>query len=57
MGEGIEDAVQLSVLAEVGLADDASLAAAGFEPVLLAAIHRSQGWGRPSKATDVATAF
>lgn len=48
--EGIEHAVQLSVLAEAGLADDAALAAAGWEPVLLAAIERGQGWGRPSKA-------
>lgn len=48
--EGIEHAVQLSALAEAGLADDAALAAAGWEPVLLAAIERGQGWGRPSKA-------
>ncbi|GAA3791643.1 hypothetical protein [Streptomyces chiangmaiensis] len=48
--EGIEHAVQLSVLAEAGLRDDASLAAAGFEPVLLAAIERGQSWGGPSKA-------
>lgn len=48
--EGIEHAVQLSTLAEAGLAADAALAAAGWEPVLLAAIDRSQGWGRPSKA-------
>ncbi|SDP62592.1 hypothetical protein SAMN04487981_12963 [Streptomyces sp. cf386] len=44
--EGIEHTVQLSVLAEAGLADDAALAAAGWELVLLAAIDRSQGWGR-----------
>ncbi|SDP62474.1 hypothetical protein SAMN04487981_12956 [Streptomyces sp. cf386] len=50
--EGIEQAVQLSVLAEAGLIDDADLAAAGFEPVLLAAIDRGQGWGRPPKAAD-----
>lgn len=48
--EGIEHTVQLSVLADAGLIDDASLAAAGWELVLLAAIDRSQGWGRPSKA-------
>ncbi|MFD9033326.1 hypothetical protein ACFVZW_19560 [Streptomyces sp. NPDC059567] len=48
--EGIEHAVQLSVLADAGLPDDASLAAAGWEPVLLAAIDRGRGWGRPSKA-------
>lgn len=48
--EGIEHTVQLSVLADAGLVDDAALAAAGWEPVLLAAIDRSQGWGRPSKA-------
>ncbi|WP_369383235.1 hypothetical protein [Streptomyces sp. cg36] len=48
--EGIEHAVQLSVLAEAGLPDTASLAAAGWEPVLLAAIERDRGWGRPSKA-------
>ncbi|GAA3482107.1 hypothetical protein GCM10018966_066390 [Streptomyces yanii] len=41
--EGVEHAVQLSVLAEAGPPDDASLAAAGFEPVLLAAIDRGQG--------------
>jgi hypothetical protein len=51
--EGIEHTVQLSVLAEAGLADDAALAAAGWEPVLLAAIDLSQGWGRPSKAGAV----
>ncbi|MFD3484993.1 hypothetical protein [Streptomyces sp. NPDC058665] len=48
--EGIEHTVQLSVLAEAGLPDDASLAAAGREPVLLTAIDRGQSWGRPSKA-------
>ncbi|MER7097696.1 hypothetical protein ABT368_31660 [Streptomyces althioticus] len=48
--EGIEHAVQLSVLADAGLTDTAALAAAGFDPVLLAAIERGQGWGRPSKA-------
>lgn len=48
--EGVEHTVQLSVLADAGLADDAALAAAGWEPVLLGAIDRSQGWGRPSKA-------
>jgi hypothetical protein len=34
------------------LADDAALAAAGWEPVLLAAIDRGQGWGGPSRASD-----
>ncbi|MCY0947287.1 tyrosine-type recombinase/integrase [Streptomyces antarcticus] len=48
--EGIEHSVQLSVLADAGLTDEASLAAAGWEPALLAAIDRGQGWGRPSKA-------
>ncbi|CAM5333427.1 hypothetical protein SALBM135S_09594 [Streptomyces alboniger] len=48
--EGIEHTVQLQVLAEAGLADDASLAAAGWDPVLLAAIDRGQGWGHPPKA-------
>ena len=51
--EGIEHVVQLSALAEVGLSDDAALAAAGWEPVLLAAIDRATGWGRPSKAKAV----
>ncbi|MCX5278298.1 hypothetical protein [Streptomyces virginiae] len=50
--EGIEHVVQLSVLADAGLTDDASLAAAGWESALLAAIDRSHGWGRPSKAAD-----
>ncbi|MFD8803326.1 hypothetical protein [Streptomyces atroolivaceus] len=44
--EGIEHSVQLAVLADAGLPDTASLAAVGWEPVLLAAIDR----GRPSKA-------
>lgn len=48
--EGIEHTVQLSTLAEAGLLDTASLAGAGWEPVLLDAIDRGQGWGRPSKA-------
>lgn len=48
--EGIEHTVQLAVLASTGLTDDAALTAAGWEPALLAAIDRSQGWGRPSKA-------
>ncbi|MEW1551329.1 hypothetical protein [Streptomyces tsukubensis] len=48
--EGIEHTVQLSVLAEEGLADTADLAAAGWEPTLLAAVDRAVGWGRPSKA-------
>lgn len=50
--EGIEHTEQLSVLAEAGLVDDAALAAVGWEPVLLAAIERGQGWGRPSRAAD-----
>ncbi|GLW04173.1 hypothetical protein [Streptomyces lavendulae] len=49
--EGVEHTVQLTVLAEAGLTDSIALAAAGWEPVLLAAIDRSSGWGRPSKAT------
>ncbi|MFH9871573.1 hypothetical protein ACH4NT_36550 [Streptomyces lydicus] len=48
--EGIEHAVQLSVLTEAGLRDEAALAAAGWEPALLAAVDRSRGWGRPSRA-------
>jgi integrase len=52
--EGIEHTVQMSVLAEAGLADDAGLAAAGWEPDLLAAIDRASGWGRaPRKAKAV----
>jgi integrase len=51
--EGIEHVVQLSALAEAGLSSDAALAAAGWEPVLLAAIDRATGWGRPSKAKAV----
>ncbi|MFF8262747.1 hypothetical protein [Streptomyces virginiae] len=48
--EGIEHTVQLQALADAGLPDTASLAAAGWEPVLLDAIDRGQGRGRPSKA-------
>ena len=49
--EGIEHQVQLRVLADVGLVDDAALAAAGWEPTLLAAIDRGAGWHRaPRKA-------
>ncbi|MFD9138515.1 hypothetical protein ACFVZA_40215 [Streptomyces bottropensis] len=51
--ECVEHTVELSVLAETGLADDAALAAVGWGPVLLVAIDRSQGWGRPSKASAV----
>jgi integrase len=52
--EGIEHPLQLSALADAGLADDAALAAAGWEPVLLAAIDRAAGWGRaPRKAKAV----
>ncbi|MFE0453047.1 hypothetical protein ACFW2D_17535 [Streptomyces sp. NPDC058914] len=51
--EGIEHVVQLSTLVEAGLADDAALAAAGWEPALLVAIDRAMGWGRPSKAKAV----
>jgi integrase len=52
--EGIEHAVQLSVLADAGLTDTAALAAAGWESVLLAAIERAQGWGRAPKKTAAA---
>ncbi|MEU3978120.1 hypothetical protein [Streptomyces bacillaris] len=52
--EGIEHTVQLSTLADAGLPDTASLAAAGWEPVLLAAIDRGQGHGRPSRAAAAA---
>ena len=48
--ESIEHTVQLYVLADVGLPDNAALAAAGWEPALLAAIDRATGWGHPSKA-------
>ncbi|MFD5342289.1 hypothetical protein ACFWJY_00585 [Streptomyces anulatus] len=48
--QGIEHVVQLHALADAGLADVASLAAVGWEPVLLAAIDRGLGWGQPSKA-------
>ncbi|MGW1658443.1 hypothetical protein [Streptomyces atratus] len=41
--EGIEHTVQLPTLADAGLPDTASLAAAGWEPALLAAIDRGQG--------------
>ncbi|MGV9277692.1 hypothetical protein [Streptomyces griseosporeus] len=51
--EGIEHTMQLSVLAEAGLADTESLTAAGWEPSLLKAIDRAAGWGRPSKAKAV----
>ncbi|OEJ20799.1 hypothetical protein AR457_41740 (plasmid) [Streptomyces agglomeratus] len=50
--EGIEHTMQLSVLVKAGLTDTADLAAAGWEPALLAAIDRATGWGRPSKAND-----
>ncbi|MFG2999087.1 hypothetical protein [Streptomyces sp. NPDC048340] len=46
--EGVEHGVQLAVLADAGLTDNASLAAAGWEPALLAAVDRQEGWGRPS---------
>ncbi|MFE7442408.1 hypothetical protein ACFU7X_18375 [Streptomyces chartreusis] len=48
--EGIEHALQLSTLAEAGLPDSEGLAAAGWEPALIAAIERAQGWGAPAKA-------
>ena len=51
--EGVEHTLQLSVLADAGLTDNASLTAAGWEPALLTAIDRGQGWGRPSKASAV----
>lgn len=51
--EGIEHVMQLSTLAEAGLTDTADLAAAGWEPALLAAIERALGWGRPSKAKAI----
>ncbi|RPK32026.1 hypothetical protein EES39_39555 [Streptomyces sp. ADI92-24] len=50
--EGIEHTVQLSTLADVGLPDTASLAAAGWKPALLAAIDRGQGRGRPARAVN-----
>ncbi|MDX3867229.1 hypothetical protein [Streptomyces europaeiscabiei] len=51
--EGIEHAMQLSALTEAGLNETADLAAAGWEPALLAAIERAMGWGRPSKSKAV----
>ncbi|MFE4539686.1 hypothetical protein ACFRKB_32250 [Streptomyces scopuliridis] len=51
--EGIEHTMQLSALTGAGLTGSASLAAAGWEPALLAAIDRATGWGRPSKAKVV----
>ncbi|GAA0897895.1 hypothetical protein GCM10009574_078340 [Streptomyces asiaticus] len=50
--EGIEHVLQLSVLTDVGLADDAALAAAGCEPVLLDAVDRAMGWGRARRKTE-----
>ncbi|MBC2869820.1 hypothetical protein [Streptomyces mexicanus] len=47
--EGVEHAVQLSVLADAGLDDNAGLAAAGWEPTLLAAVDCALGWGRASR--------
>jgi integrase len=51
--EGIEHALQLSVLADAGLADDAVLAAAGWEPVLLDAIDRALGWRRARRTAEI----
>ncbi|MFE5190039.1 hypothetical protein [Streptomyces sp. NPDC056628] len=48
--EGVEHAMQLSALVEVGLTDTADLTAVGWEPALLDAIERAAGWGRPSRA-------
>jgi integrase len=49
--EGIEHQVQLAALANAGLRGTADLAAAGWEPALLAAIDRAAGWGRPRRKT------
>ncbi|MFD7083420.1 hypothetical protein [Streptomyces sp. NPDC059918] len=46
---GVGHAVQLAVLDAAGLKDEAALAAAGWEPALLEAVDRAQGWGRPPK--------
>ncbi|MFB7053558.1 hypothetical protein ACFCXT_10655 [Streptomyces vinaceus] len=51
-GEGVEHEVQLAVLAAAGLTESASLAAAGWEPALLEAVDRAQGWGRAPGAAD-----
>ncbi|MFE3502935.1 hypothetical protein [Kitasatospora sp. NPDC059160] len=48
--EGIEHHVLLGVLGDAGLRETADLAAAGWEPVLLAALDRAVGWGRPRRA-------
>ncbi|MFF9483019.1 hypothetical protein [Streptomyces sp. NPDC014733] len=52
--EGVEHAVQLAVLAEAGLHADVALAAAGWEPALLAAVDRARGAGRPTRAVAAA---
>ncbi|MGK4578460.1 hypothetical protein [Kitasatospora sp. HPMI-4] len=44
---GIEHRVLLGVLGEAGLRGTAELAAAGWEPALLAALDRAIGWGKP----------
>jgi integrase len=44
--EGVEHRLQLGVLVDAGLTGTADLAAAGWEPALLAAIERAAGWGR-----------
>ncbi|MEU8843725.1 hypothetical protein AB0D97_32150 [Streptomyces roseus] len=44
--EGIDHGAQLEVLFAAGLTDAPSLAAAGWEPAVLDAVDRAQGWGR-----------
>ncbi|MFF3256438.1 hypothetical protein ACFYWP_36900 [Actinacidiphila glaucinigra] len=51
--EGVDHALQLAILADEGLTDDAGLAAAGWDPALLAAVDRAEGRGRPTKAKAV----
>ena len=52
--EGVEHRLQLGVLVDAGLAETADLAAAGWEPALLAAIERAAGWGRARHAAPTA---
>ncbi|MEU3189473.1 hypothetical protein ABZ686_02260, partial [Streptomyces sp. NPDC006992] len=48
--EGLEHTGLVDVLTQAGLQTDAELASAGWEPVLLHALHRRSGVGRPSRA-------
>lgn len=53
--EGLEHTVLLATLNEAGLETDASVVAAGWEPVLLRALERRAGVGRPSRAGTTQT--